>query len=463
MLENSQVLLGPGLVAQDFAQSVVGQAEPAIGEQILAIPVVGERSRLADQRVDDVPILNLGLLPADQPRQRVHEPIRKPHLDAIRVKPGLDRFADQTAMHRVGVAVDVDQTARIDPTPDAKTAVDPLRRQRSHRGQLLVEALPAAGVPRRHQFLEERDVRLPARKIAAAPHQQRLIDRGLEVPVGRLVVAVLVRRPHVGPLARHPVVIEQTSVPRLKFPLRRQVVDRRRQAVAAVPLRDAAEFPDRILEPVRQRFERLRRADRNRFPVRIGQDEVVREVVERLALERDPEPVHAGEIGTRQVAGRVDLPEHHHPARTDRGLPLPHPPLERPPVARGKLPGVLGQQPVEQGLGGQPRLRRQSLGHRRPHFDKRIRSRPIRPRWLRGARQGTRRTILASGLGVHAGPPGSLRQRRSRIQFAKQFANLSIRDHRTPLSRRCELVASTKTAKHELSEPGNLIVGEREM
>ena len=463
MLENSQVLLGPELVAVDFAQLVVRHAESTIGEQILAIPVVGERPRLADQRVDDVPILNLGLLPADQPRQRVHEPIRVPHLDPIGIKAGLDRFADQTTVHRVGVAVDVDQAARIDPTLDAETAVDPLRRQRSHRGQLLVEALATAAVSDRHHLLEEFDVRLAARKIAAAPHQQRLIDRGFEVPVGRLVVPVLVRRPHVGPLARHPVVIEQPSIPRLKFPLRRQVVDRRRQAVAAVPTRDAAEFPHGILEPIRQRFERLRRADRDRFPVRISQNEVVHKVVERLALERDPEPIHAGEIGTRQVAGRVDLSEHHHAARTDRGLPLPHPPLERPPVACGKLTGVLGQQPVEQGLGGQPRLRRQPLGHRRPHFDKRIRPGAIRPRWLRGTRQASRRTILAGGLRVHACPPGGLRQRRSRIQFAKQFANLGIRDHRIPLSRRCELVATTKNAKHEPGEPGILIVGEREI
>ena len=243
MLENSQVLLGPEFVAVAFAQPVVRHAEPTIGEQILAIAIVGERSRLADQRVDDVPILDLGLLPTDQPRQRVHETVRIPHLDPIGIKAGLDRFADQPTVHRVGVAVDVDQTARIDPTLDAEIAVDPLRRQRSHRGQLLVEALAATGVSRRHHVLEELDVRFPARKIAAAAHQQRLIDRGFEVPVGRLVVAVLVRRPHVGPLARHPVVIQKPSIPRLKFPLRRQVVDRRRQAVAAVSPRYAAEFP----------------------------------------------------------------------------------------------------------------------------------------------------------------------------------------------------------------------------
>jgi hypothetical protein len=41
-----------------LAQPIIGQAEAAVGEQILAIPIVGERAGLADQLIDDVPIVD---------------------------------------------------------------------------------------------------------------------------------------------------------------------------------------------------------------------------------------------------------------------------------------------------------------------------------------------------------------------------------------------------------------------
>jgi hypothetical protein len=41
-----------------LAQPIVGQAEAAVGEQILAIPIVFERAGLADQLIDDVPIID---------------------------------------------------------------------------------------------------------------------------------------------------------------------------------------------------------------------------------------------------------------------------------------------------------------------------------------------------------------------------------------------------------------------
>lgn len=193
MLKYSQIFLGPDLVVVLVAQPVVGHAEPARGEEILAIAVMGERSRLADQRVDDVAILDLVLVPADQPRQRVHESIRIPHLDAIRVKSSFDLLADEATVDRVGVAMNVNQTARIHLTRHAKTGVDPLRRQRSQGGQLLVEPLHATGVSLSDHLLEKRQVLPSTREIPTPANHQRLIDGLLEVPVSRLVVAVLVR------------------------------------------------------------------------------------------------------------------------------------------------------------------------------------------------------------------------------------------------------------------------------
>lgn len=58
--------------------------------------------------------------------------------------------------------------------------------------------------------------------------------------VRRLGITVFVRLTNVDLLAGDAVVIEQLFVPALKLTLMRQVVDRRGQAVAAMPSRNAA-------------------------------------------------------------------------------------------------------------------------------------------------------------------------------------------------------------------------------
>jgi len=205
VLKNSQVFLGIGPFLLFLAEAVVSHAKSAGGEEIFATAIVGERSGLADQRVDDVPVLNLVLVPPDQSRQRVHTLVRVPHLHAIGEESGFDLLTNEPTVHGVGVAVDVDQAARIDPTRHAKVAVDPLGRQRSQRGSIPIEASTALRVPRSGLRLQERGILLAVREVAAAPHQKGLIDGTLEVPVSRLVVPVLVRLPHVDPLARNAV------------------------------------------------------------------------------------------------------------------------------------------------------------------------------------------------------------------------------------------------------------------
>jgi hypothetical protein len=359
--------------------------------------------------------------------------------------------------------VDVDQAARVHAAPQPQAAVDPLGRQGPQCGPLGGGAVAAAGVPCGYQGVQEGDVLAPAGEVPAAPQPQGLIDGGLEVPVGRLVVPVLVRGPHVDPLARQPVVFEQVPIPGLELPLRRQVADRRREAVAAVPPGHPAECPQGVLEPVRQRLKRLRRTHRHRLPVRVRQDEVVHQVVERLALDGHGEWAHGREVGGRKIAGLVHLAEHRLPARAGRGPPGPHPPLERPPVAVVEPPGVLGLDPVEQGLGLEPGFGRQPARDRRPDVGERVRTGAIRPGLTGRAGQGAPGAVLACGLVVHARPPGGSCQRRSRVQIAEQPADLGIRDHGTPpTSRRGELAGSPRNAKRESWRSGVLVVAGRE-
>ena len=390
VLEQPQVVLGPDAVAGFVAQPVVGQAEPAVREQVVAVAVVRERARLAHQSVDDVPVVNRVPVAAHQPRQHVHLRPGVPNLHPVGVQPRLNLLADQPAVHRIDVAVDVDQAARIDPARRPQPTRQPSRRQRPQRRQLLGQAGAATGVARRHHAAQERHVLLAADEVVAASHQQRLIHGRLEVAVRRLAVAVLVRLADVDPLARHAVMRQQVAVPRLELALRRQVVDRRAEAVAAVPPRHAAQFPERVLQPLRQCLERLRGADAHRLPVRVGQHEVVHQMIERLARDGHTERVHAGEVGGGQIARRVDLTEHHLTARPGHRSPRLHAPLECAPVTVRESSRVLGPDPVEQRLGPEPRLRLQPLRDLRPHLGERVGPRSVGPPPFAVARQGSR-------------------------------------------------------------------------
>jgi len=94
-------------------QPVVGDAKAAGGEKVLAITVILKGARLTHQLVDDVPVIDGVLVTPHQPRQRVHLRSRVPDFHTVGIQPSFDLLADQTAMHRVGIAVDVDQTPRI--------------------------------------------------------------------------------------------------------------------------------------------------------------------------------------------------------------------------------------------------------------------------------------------------------------------------------------------------------------
>jgi hypothetical protein len=351
VVQDLQVVLGPEPVVAALAEPVVGQPEPGRREQVLAVRIVRERARLADQGIDDVAVVDRVPVAADQPRQRIDVPVRVPDLDAVGEQPRLDPLADEPAVDRIGVAVDVNQTAGIDAARHLQTRRQPLLGQRPQRPHLRGDAIRAARVPRRDDLPEEGGVLRTAGELAAAAEQQRLRDGGLEVPVRRLRVAVLVRLPHVDPLARQLVVRQQIAVTGLEFPRRRQVIHGRAQAVAAVPPRHAAQVPQRILQAIGERLERFRRAHRHRLPVRVGQHEVVHQVIEPLPGNGDVQRVHRGEVGGGQIAGRVDLAEHEGLGRPVGRSPLPDAAFKGAAVRIEELARVFPPQPVEERLG----------------------------------------------------------------------------------------------------------------
>jgi hypothetical protein len=113
-LQDAQVLLG-GPLWLLLPQHVVGQAEAAAGEQVGPVAVIRKGPRLADQPVDDVPIVDLVLASASQTGQLFHLPLGVPDLDPLGIQAGLHPLADEPARHRVDVARHVDGAAGVHP------------------------------------------------------------------------------------------------------------------------------------------------------------------------------------------------------------------------------------------------------------------------------------------------------------------------------------------------------------
>jgi hypothetical protein len=86
----------------------------------------------------------------------------------------------------------------------------------------------------RHAVQKHR-VLFPARKVPVATHQQRLIQRPLELPMTLLAIAVFVATRRVGRLARQTIMAQQSLVlPRENFRVAVGMY-RQRQAISAVP------------------------------------------------------------------------------------------------------------------------------------------------------------------------------------------------------------------------------------
>jgi hypothetical protein len=430
VLQNPQIGAAGHIGSVFVLQSIVGHPKAAVGEQVLAVTVVVKGAWLAHQLVDEVAVVDGVLVAPNQARQRVHVGSRVPDFHALGIQPGFDFVADQTAVHRVGVTVQVDQAARAHAHAKPQTTVLPLGRQGLQHGDFLGVALLPPHVARGHHLLQKAAVFVAAAEIAAAPQEQRLLHGVFEMSMRRLTVAVLVRLANIDPLAGQAIMVQQATIAGLKLAFDRQVVDRRAQAVAAMAARHASQFPQGILQTVGQRLERFRGAKGHGFPVGVGEHEVIDQVLEALAEDGDTQRVHAGEIRGRQVAGVMHLAEHDRPRLTRRGPPALNAALEGAALALGQPPGMFLLEPVKQRFGLQARLRFEPFLGLLPQVGQRILPGPIGARPLLRTGQSTQCAILACRLLVHSGPPGSDRQALVGLQVLKQFSNLSIRDHR---------------------------------
>jgi hypothetical protein len=349
-VQDAQVLLGRSLRLL-HQQRVVGQAEADGREQVSSVAVVGERSRLADQPVDDVPVGDPVLATTPQTRQFFDAPLGVPHLDPLGVDPGLDPFADEPAGHRVGVALDVAGAAAIHPHLLPLARLQTPSRQRSQQRHLLSQPLPPVGVALLEQVPQERLVGGPTVEVAAAPQQQRLFQGSLELVMTLLDVAVLVGLCRLDGLAVQAVVPQQRLIPlgeRGPFCPRRHGGG---EPVGAVQLRHAAELPQGVLQALAEALVALGEADCAGLPVGVGQHEVVDQMLQRRAGDGHPQVGAVREIAGTEPTGMMHLGEEHLLGRPFFGPPLLDSPLQGPYLSVAEATGEPPLQVGEQGLG----------------------------------------------------------------------------------------------------------------
>ena len=171
-------------------------------------------------------------------------------------------------------------------------------------------------------------------------------------------------------------------------------------------LRRTAGLPQGVLHPPGQRLEALPALDYfDMLPAREGQHEVVQDVHERCARNRDAQLAHGGEVRQASVARRMVLREEHFLGRSFQRAPLAHVTLQGTQHAVGKALGMivlqLAQQRDRHQLGGALEQRHDL---RVPDIDERIGSRtPIASGVLRGQRDrafdAARAALADAGLG----------------------------------------------------------------
>lgn len=429
-VQDSQVF--PGRPARLLLlELVVGHAEAAGREHLGAAAVVSEGARLADQPVDDVPVVDVVLAPPPQSGHLLRAPLGVEDLDPLGVQPGLDPLADEPAGHRIDVARHANRAARLDADAQPLARLQTPRRQRSQQGPLLGQPVLPPGVELTEEPLEEGGVAVAVGEVAAAAQHQRLVQGPLELAMALLDVAVLVATAGLDRLRLEPVVAQQRLVaplePRLTL---RPGLDSCGQPVGAVQRRHAAQLPQGVLQALAEALVALREAKRAGLPVGVGQDEVVDQVLKGHAGQGDAEVGAVGEVAGGQPAGVVDLGEEDLLGRPVLGPPLLDAPLQGTQLAVVEAAGVAPLQLLEEGLGFEAGVDNHLLLDPGPDALEGVLAGPPGMRHAHLARQPGQPLVLACGMAVHAGLGRCQRQRHTLLQGLAQAQNLLVGDHR---------------------------------
>ena len=210
-------------------------------------------------------------------------------VEPVMIEPDLEAVADQPRRCAVEDAANGEGAGPrhpglgLDEVGAAPLGQGPERRALD--GERLGHACIAPGDDVAH----EAAIGLERVEVAVAPQHQRLIEGALEVPVGSLDRAVLMREAAVVARRGHAVVPAELAVAGGEVVLLLQVLEGGRQAVGAMLGGNAARLPERVLQPVCQGGEALAALDHlGMLPAREGEGEVVEPVLERQRRRSSP-------------------------------------------------------------------------------------------------------------------------------------------------------------------------------
>jgi hypothetical protein len=270
-------------------------------------------------------------------------------------------------------------------------------------------------------------------KVPTAAQHQGLVQGAFEPVMTLLGVTVLMARRRVGDLPLQAVMPQQRLIPlRERLPV---CAGRNGggEPVGAVRLRYAAQFPEGVLQAFTEALQALAEAQCAGLPVRVGQHEMEDEVRQGNAADGHFQAGAMSEVGGAQTARFVDLGEEDLFGRAVQGASFLEAALQGAQLAIGEASGIAVLQVGEQGLGLQSGVEPQHLVEVRPDVGEGVRPGAVVAVHASDlAGQLAEAAILAGGLGIEAGPGGSLFLGPVLQVEAAQAAHLSIGDHPKP-------------------------------
>ncbi len=167
-MQDLQVLFDGGCFTGQREQLVVGHAEPGCRIQVVDVFVVGERARLADQRIDHVAKVDPLLALPEQSRQAFQALVAIPKFEMVLVDQHVHFQPDVLAADRIGVSLDTQDAIRFDPDTQRRESVQPLVRQRLQGVAFFLEDVGAFVVTPRNELPEKSQILLPVGEVAIA-------------------------------------------------------------------------------------------------------------------------------------------------------------------------------------------------------------------------------------------------------------------------------------------------------
>jgi hypothetical protein len=168
--QNPHVHLVGHLFRMTGSQRVPRHAKTAGRKHFFTISIVGEGSRLADQRIDDMSIIDGRQVLPDQPRHGLNVMSLMSHRDLFGTDPQVDLLTDQSTGNRIGIGPHVNRAAARDAHAfDDVVGVEPFVRQPVQTCEILQKRLPPVVIGTPHQVFHEVNVLFATFKTATAP------------------------------------------------------------------------------------------------------------------------------------------------------------------------------------------------------------------------------------------------------------------------------------------------------